>query len=82
MANIKIETGKAKIKTEYNQFKILRDALRTYYNALTNPQKQAVLNTFQNWGSATAVQKADALIAGLALSYLALGYLLWRELGD
>lgn len=82
MTQISHTSGKAKVKAEYSQFKTLLGALRTYYNALTNPQKAAALNTFQNWSGATAAAKADALVAGLALVYLAVGWLLYRELGE
>lgn len=82
MANVSYSSGLEKVKQEYAQFKLLRDTLRTYWNSLTNPQKQAALNTFTNWGSATAVAKADALLAGLALIYITVGFLLFRELGE
>lgn len=58
-----------------NDFKTLETRLKTRYNALTNPQKAALLDTITNWQAATAAQKSDALLGAVTLTIIVAGYI-------
>jgi hypothetical protein len=65
-----------------DDFKYMEGKAKDYFNGLNQTQKSNVANTFNNWGAATAGQKADALLAAVALLFVAVGYLIRLQLKD
>lgn len=63
-------------------FTTIEGLAKTFYNGLTGPQKVTVVNSLTNWGAATATQKADALLACVALLFVAVGYLIRLQIKE
>lgn len=82
MAQLKLTSGKGKIKAGYSTFKTAKTAWEGRWDNLSGADKSNAVNIINNWGSATQAQKVEALMASVALLYMAVGYLIWRELGD
>lgn len=64
------------VRSGFDDFKAVETRAKSFYAGLTNTQKNTILNTLTNWTGATAGQKADALLACVALLFVAVGYLI------
>lgn len=81
MAQLKlVVSGIAKVKNIYQTFKTARNAWESNWDALTPAQKNNAVTTVTNWGAANATDRIEALRVSMGLLYLAVGYLLWKEL--
>lgn len=79
MTQVKHTTGNAKAKAEYNAFKQVKAILQTRLDALTPAQRNQVLDILNNWGTATTAQKVEALMGCVALLYMVVAWLAFRE---
>lgn len=83
MADLKIISGKAQAKTEYNQFKTAVAVLKGVWAGFTNNDKNnALTNLSTGWAGATAGQKADALRVAVCLLSIIVAYLAHKVLDD
>lgn len=74
-----VVSGKGQVKAQYDNFKLARNAWRTNFGALTNPEKNAALTTINNWGAANATQRIEALRVSMGFLYMVVAYLIYRE---
>lgn len=83
MAKVSYESGKGAGKKELIGFRALYTPFKTLINNLTAQQKQDTLTIMSTgWAGATTAQKVEALRVCVALGYVMLGYLLWKEFGE
>jgi len=56
----------------FSDFVTLKDKAIAYYRSLSGPQKSTILNTLNNWGGASALERDNALLALVALLFIGL----------
>lgn len=75
-----IDTAKSTFDQFIQDFNNLAGDAKVYYQSLTPAQRQETRTTLQNWGSATAAQKADALLRLVAMAFIAIDWLIRKAL--
>lgn len=83
MAKVSYESGQKRAKRELVAFRALHAIFKALVDGYTAQQKQDVLGFIgAGWAGATQVQKLETLRACVALAYVMIGYLVWKEFGD
>lgn len=73
------QAAKADFDSVLSDATTAKNKAKAYYDGLSGAQKLAIMNTLDNWGSATTGDKINALLGLVALLYMAVWWLYMRE---